>query len=111
MADSVVNKKNLAHLYKKEISMDNQGEELLVRLGEDFFARVVLLACEAAGARNAHSLEIEDIKFILEKYWDIRVPEYEKEDGYKPPRVANARAKRETQSRKYPQRLPKNTNS
>lgn len=111
MSDSVVNKKNLAQLYKKEISMDNQGEELLVRLGEDFFTRVVLLACEAAVTRNAPSLEIEDIKFILEKYWDIRVPEYEKEDGYKLHRAANARTKRETQGRKYPQRLPRNANS
>ena len=59
------------------------------------------MACEAAAARGSRSLEIEDIKFILEKYWGIRIPEYERDDGFRHDKASTTKLRREQQARKY----------
>ena len=104
MSESVINRKQLAVLYRKGFSVDADAEGLLMRLGDDFFTRVVRMACGAANARNATSLEIEDIKFVLEKHWNIRIPEYEKEDGCRPVKPSATKIKRDTQSRRHSSR-------
>ena len=81
--------------------MDSPAEDLVLKLGEDFLSRVVGMACEAASARNSRSLEIEDIKLILESYWSIRVPEYERDDDFRFDKNSAAKLRREQLARKH----------
>ena len=80
--------------------MDPAAEDLLIKLGEDFFMRVIELACQSANAREGSALELEDIKLVLEKYWDIKVPEFDKEESSKLMRRSQAKSKREVAVRK-----------
>ena len=100
MGDSVINRKELQQLYRRGLVLEPAAEDLLVKLGEDFFMRVIDLACKSANARDGASLEIEDIKLVLEKYWDIKVPEFEKEEFSKLVRRSQAKNKREAAVRK-----------
>ncbi|OMJ70214.1 hypothetical protein SteCoe_31870 [Stentor coeruleus] len=100
MAESIINRKELQQIYKRGLSFDTSAEDLLVKLGEDFFIRVLELACKSANAREGSALEIEDIKLVLEKYWDIKVPEFEKEETSKLTRRSQAKTKREAAVRK-----------
>lgn len=100
MSDKIVNKKQLEQLYRTDFTVEEDAEELLLKLGEDFISKVVEMGCEAAIAREGTSLDLEDIKLVLERYWDIRIPEFEREETYKPSRQSMSRSKREALVRK-----------
>ena len=86
-------------MYSKETTVDGPAEDLILKIGEDFFTRVTELACEAAIARSSNCLEIEDIKLVLERYWSITIPEYEREDATKPAKTSSARSTRRVAGR------------
>lgn len=98
--ESIINRKELQQLYRRGLVLEPSAEDFLVKLGEDFFVRVVELACKSANAREGSALELEDIKLVLERYWDIKVPELEKEEVSKLTRRSQAKSKRETAARK-----------
>ena len=100
MSESLISRKELQQMYKKGTIFDLAAEDLLLKLGEDFFVRVMDLACKSATLRESSLLEIEDIKIILEKYWSIKLPEFEKEDSSKQTRRSAAKSKREGNVRK-----------
>lgn len=100
MGDSLINRKELQQMYKKGMIFDPPAEDLLVKLGEDFFVRVMDMACRSAKLRESSLLEIEDIKIMLEKYWGIKLPEFEKEENTKQNRRSNVKTKREAAVRK-----------
>jgi transcription initiation factor TFIID subunit TAF12 len=100
MSESLISRKELQQMYRKGTLFDPAAEDLLLKLGEDFFIRVMELACKSASLRESSSLEIEDIKIILEKYWSIKLPEFEKEDSSKQTRRSAAKSKREANVRK-----------
>lgn len=100
MGDSLINRRELQQMYRKGMVFDQAAEDLLVKLGEDFFVRVMDLACKSAVLRESSLLEIEDIKIILEKYWGIKLPEFEKEESSKQNRRSNVKTKREAAVRK-----------
>lgn len=100
MSESLISRKELQQMYKKGTIFDLTAEDLLLKLGEDFFVRVMDLACKSATLRDSSLLEIEDIKIILEKYWSIKLPEFEKEDSSKQTRRSAAKSKREGNVRK-----------
>ena len=100
MVESIINRKELQQLYRKGLILEPAAEDLLVRLGEDFLIRVVELACKSANVREGSALEVEDLKLVLEKYWDIKAPEFEKEDSAKLTKRSQAKIKREAAVRK-----------
>jgi transcription initiation factor TFIID subunit 12 len=100
MGDSIINRRELQQLYRRGLALEPAAEDLLVKLGEDFFVRVAELSCKSASARESKALEIEDIKLVLERYWDIKVPEFEKEEPSKIYRKSQAKSKREAAVRK-----------
>ena len=100
MGDSIINRKELQQLYRRGLALEPSAEDLLVRLGEDFFLRVIDLACKSSNARDGSALELDDIKLVLERYWDIKVPEFEKEETTKPTRRSQAKSKRDAAARK-----------
>jgi transcription initiation factor TFIID subunit TAF12 len=100
MSDSIISRKELQQQYRKSLSFDPAAEDLLLKLGEDFFIRVIDLACKSTNMREGTTLEIEDIKLVLERFWDIKVPEFEKEESSKLMRKSQAKAKREAAVRK-----------
>lgn len=100
MAESIINRKQFQALYRKDFAIEPNAEDLILKIGEDFFYRLVDMASDAAQAREGTNLEIEDFKIILEKYWDVRVPEFEREDSLRPARRNATRNKREAAARK-----------
>jgi transcription initiation factor TFIID subunit 12 len=43
---------------------------------DEFIDNVATTACKMAKLRGSKTLDIKDIKFILEKQWNIRIPGY-----------------------------------
>ncbi|CAG9321553.1 unnamed protein product [Blepharisma stoltei] len=100
MSESIINRKQFQQLYRKDFAIEPMAEDLILKIGEDFFYRLTDMATDAAAAREGGNIEIEDFKIILEKYWDIRVPEFEREDSLRPTRRNASRKGREEKARK-----------
>ena len=101
MSDPLINKKLLHQLYRQDFTLDGAAEDLVGRVGEDFFQRVLQMSCEVASARNARTLEIEDIRLVLERYWEINLPELEPEEWYKPEKSTVVRIRKDGGTRRY----------
>mmetsp|Transcript_43216 Transcript_43216/g.97675 ORF Transcript_43216/g.97675 Transcript_43216/m.97675 type:complete len:208 (+) Transcript_43216:21-644(+) len=61
---------------------DSEAQDLVLQLAEDFIAKATKHACLLAKHRGATSVDVKDIRLVLEKQWDIRVPNV---TGEKPP--------------------------
>jgi transcription initiation factor TFIID subunit 12 len=47
---------------------------------DEFIDNVATTACKMAKLRGSDTLDIKDLKFILEKQWGIRIPGYSSDD-------------------------------
>ncbi|EGG24415.1 hypothetical protein DFA_06565 [Cavenderia fasciculata] len=54
--------------------MDEEVEDMLAVLADDFVESVVSFACTLAKHRNSTTLEVKDLQCHLERNWNIRVP-------------------------------------
>lgn len=97
---STISRKMLQQLYRRDVNVDSQAENLLLKIGDEFINRVIELASDAAIARGAGAIEISDMKFVLDSYFGIKLPEYEVEEAKPPSRQTAARQRREAQVRK-----------
>jgi transcription initiation factor TFIID subunit 12 len=63
-------KKLTQNLSKKEI-LDQQVEKILLQMAEDFVVNVSDFACKLTKHRGADTLEKSDVKFAIEKLYNI----------------------------------------
>ncbi|XP_074600541.1 uncharacterized protein LOC141854668 [Brevipalpus obovatus] len=54
--------------------LDEEVEDLLLNIADDFIDNVVTNACKLAKHRGAKTLEVKDVQLILEKEWNLFVP-------------------------------------
>jgi len=54
--------------------LDNEAEEFILQMAEDFVEQVTRPACDLAKHRKSQELETRDLQVIFEKHWNIKVP-------------------------------------
>ncbi|XP_039263582.2 transcription initiation factor TFIID subunit 12-like isoform X2 [Styela clava] len=77
--DKILSKQRLHELVKDidpNEQLDDDVEEMLMQITDDFIESVVASACDLARHRNSSVLEVKDMKFHLENHWNIDVLGY-----------------------------------
>ncbi|VDI56903.1 transcription initiation factor TFIID subunit 12-like [Mytilus galloprovincialis] len=75
----VLDKRRLQELVKEVDPMeqlDDDVEEVLMHIADDFIENVVSAACKIAKHRKSNTLEVKDVQMHLERNWNIYVPGY-----------------------------------
>eukprot|EP01137_Pigoraptor_chileana_P020992 Opistho-2@84127 len=82
-ANGSLNKERLQALIdeiKPKESVDEQLEEMLLEIGDDFIENVTTFACQLAKLRGSKRIEVRDIKLHLERNWDIKMVDIDPEE-------------------------------
>uniref|UniRef100_A0A6G1SBA2 Transcription initiation factor TFIID subunit 12 n=1 Tax=Aceria tosichella TaxID=561515 RepID=A0A6G1SBA2_9ACAR len=69
--------------------LDEDVEEVLLNIGEDFIDAVVSSACEIAKHRNSNTLEVGDVRLCLERKYKIWIPGFGGESRPTPKRFTS----------------------
>mmetsp|Transcript_19686 Transcript_19686/g.36224 ORF Transcript_19686/g.36224 Transcript_19686/m.36224 type:complete len:111 (-) Transcript_19686:2087-2419(-) len=72
---NLVSRKSLTSLYPPDTEVEASAEDLLLTVGNEFFACVAELAASSAAARGESTLQVEDVRQVLERHFQIRLPE------------------------------------
>ncbi|KFM83097.1 Transcription initiation factor TFIID subunit 12, partial [Stegodyphus mimosarum] len=73
----VLNKQRLQDLVREvdpNVQPDEDVEDLLLQLAEEFIDDVVVTSCLLAKHRKSNILEVKDVQLSLEKNWNMCVP-------------------------------------
>lgn len=84
--DKILNKQRLQELVKEidpNEQLDDDVEEMLMQITDDFIENIVGAGCDLAKHRNGTVLEVKDLKLHLDNRWNISVPGYAS-DEFKP---------------------------
>jgi len=83
----VISKKKLQELLNQMDSrekLDDDVEEILIQIADEFIDNVANFACTLAKHRKSDTLEVKDIALHLERNWNIRIPGYSSTEDLKP---------------------------
>ncbi|XP_053208393.1 transcription initiation factor TFIID subunit 12-like [Panonychus citri] len=73
----VLNKQRLQELVNEidpREQLDEEVEDLLLNIADDFVDNVVTNACKLAKHRGSKTLEVKDVQLTLEKDWNLFIP-------------------------------------
>ena len=73
----ILNKQRLQELVLEidpKEQLDEDVEDMLLNIADDFIDSVVTSSCQLAKHRGAKTLEVKDVQLILEKNWSIFIP-------------------------------------
>lgn len=73
----VLTKKKLQDLVREidpNEQLDEDVEELLLQIADDFIESVVTAACQLARHRKSNTLEVKDVQLHLERQWNMWIP-------------------------------------
>ncbi|XP_054719780.1 transcription initiation factor TFIID subunit 12-like isoform X2 [Uloborus diversus] len=73
----ILNKQRLQDLVREvdpNVQNDDDVEELLLALTEEFIEDVVLTSCLLAKHRKSNALDVKDVQLSLEKNWNMYIP-------------------------------------
>ncbi|XP_033117085.1 transcription initiation factor TFIID subunit 12-like [Anneissia japonica] len=95
----VLDKKKLQDLVREvdpNEQLDDDVEEMLLQIADDFIETVVTSSCQLAKHRKSNTLEVKDVQLYLERNWNIWVPGFGGEEirTYKRPNVTEAHRQR-----------------
>jgi transcription initiation factor TFIID subunit 12 len=78
LSDSkVLDKRRLQELVKDVDpleQMDDDVEEMLMQIADDFIDNVVTASCQIAKHRKANTVEVKDVQLHLERNWNMWIP-------------------------------------
>jgi len=73
----VLNKQRLQDLVREvdpNEQLDDDVEEMLLQIADDFIENVVTTSCMLAKHRKSNTLDVKDVQLNLEKNWNIWIP-------------------------------------
>lgn len=79
----------------KTQTLDEDAEELLMQLADDFIENVVTASCHLAKHRKSSTLELKDVQLHLEHSWNIWIPGFVNDDRKKPTNIPSTEAHRQ----------------
>ncbi|XP_075460000.1 transcription initiation factor TFIID subunit 12 isoform X2 [Ascaphus truei] len=82
-ANQVLPKKKLQDLVREvdpNEQLDEDVEEMLLQIADDFIESVVSAACQLARHRKSTTLEVKDVQLHLERQWNMWVPGFGSEE-------------------------------
>ncbi|XP_028409626.1 transcription initiation factor TFIID subunit 12-like isoform X2 [Dendronephthya gigantea] len=80
---TVLSRKRLQELLQEidpRATLDEDVEDILLQIADDFIESVVNSSCQIAKHRKSNVLEVRDIQMHLERNWNMWVPGYGTED-------------------------------
>ncbi|XP_072178324.1 uncharacterized protein [Diadema setosum] len=83
----MLNKKKIQDLVREvdpNTQLDEDVEEMLLQIADDFIENVVTAGCQLAKHRKSNTLEVKDILLHLERNWNMWIPGYTPEEQRKP---------------------------
>ncbi|XP_059160617.1 transcription initiation factor TFIID subunit 12-like [Physella acuta] len=60
--------------------MDDDVEDVLLQVADDFIENVVAASCQLAKHRRSNTLEAKDVQLYLERNWNIQIPGFGSEE-------------------------------
>nr|XP_032834121.1 transcription initiation factor TFIID subunit 12 [Petromyzon marinus] len=79
----VLSRKRLQDLVREvdpNEQLDDDVEEMLLQIADDFIESVVSAGCQLARHRKSSSLEVRDLQLHLERQWNMRIPGFGSEE-------------------------------
>jgi transcription initiation factor TFIID subunit 12 len=70
----VIDIKNLTTRISSKDNLDSQVEKILALMADEFIRNTAEFACKLAKHRDSDTLEKDDVKFAIEKLYNINVP-------------------------------------
>lgn len=73
----VLDKKRLQELVREvdpNEQLDEDVEDLLLHIADDFIEQTVTSACALAKHRKANSVDVKDVQMVLERNWNMWIP-------------------------------------
>jgi len=73
----ILDKKRLQELVKEvdpNEQLDEDVEDLLLHIADDFIEQTVTASCSLAKHRRAPAVEVKDVQLVLEKKWNMWIP-------------------------------------
>ncbi|XP_063954265.1 transcription initiation factor TFIID subunit 12-like [Lytechinus pictus] len=85
-SSKILNKKKIQDLVREvdpNTQLDEDVEEMLLQIADDFIENIVTAGCQLAKHRKSSTLEVKDILMHLERNWNMWVPGYAPEEAPK----------------------------
>ncbi|XP_077151760.1 transcription initiation factor TFIID subunit 12 isoform X1 [Ranitomeya variabilis] len=82
-SNQVLSKKKLHDLVREvdpNEQLDEDVEEMLLQIADDFIESVVSAACQLARHRKSNTLEVKDVQLHLERQWNMWIPGFGSEE-------------------------------
>ncbi|XP_074074022.1 transcription initiation factor TFIID subunit 12 isoform X1 [Macrotis lagotis] len=82
-SNQVLTKKKLQDLVREidpNEQLDEDVEEMLLQIADDFIESVVTAACQLARHRKSNTLEVKDVQLHLERQWNMWIPGFGSEE-------------------------------
>eukprot|EP00092_Neocalanus_flemingeri_P028070 GFUD01030475.1.p1 GENE.GFUD01030475.1~~GFUD01030475.1.p1 ORF type:complete len:167 (-),score=46.26 GFUD01030475.1:63-563(-) len=79
----VLDKKRLTELVKEvdpAEQLDDDVEDVLLQIADDFIEQTVSQACALAKHRKAGSIDVRDVQIVLERSWNMWIPGFGTEE-------------------------------
>merc|ERR1740137_223163 len=79
----VLDRKRLGELVKEvdpAEQLDEEVEEVLLQIADDFIEQTVSQACALAKHRKAGTIDVRDVQIVLERSWNMWIPGFGTED-------------------------------
>jgi len=80
---SAVNKRKLNDLLRELDpleTMDDDAEEVLLQLADDFIENIISSSCQIAKNRKSTTLDVKDVHLHLDRNWNMWIPGFGNED-------------------------------
>jgi transcription initiation factor TFIID subunit TAF12 len=75
----IIDKKYLQELVQKvfpDQRMDEEVEDLLLTIADDFIEKLITFSSMMAQNRNAKALDVKDVNLVLDKRWNMRFAQF-----------------------------------